>query len=77
MQFRLILRFLFFSLLLPPTARNFGWDPIQPDNAGDEDCIEMTMDGEWNDAPCTTNRPFKCRGQSTDAGGDASGRLLF
>ena len=36
----------------------FNWSSGQPDNASNEDCLEMYSSGEYNDFTCTLNRRF-------------------
>ncbi|XP_031150872.1 galactose-specific lectin nattectin-like isoform X2 [Sander lucioperca] len=37
------------------------WHVGQPDNAGgNENCLEMNRQDNWNDRPCTDIRPFLC-----------------
>ncbi|XP_071495663.1 echinoidin-like [Diadema antillarum] len=50
------------------TAYFHNWNPGQPDNSGDEDCVHMTLGHEhgnkWNDLDCNANtvRHFMCKG---------------
>ncbi|XP_078607085.1 uncharacterized protein LOC144879470 [Branchiostoma floridae x Branchiostoma japonicum] len=37
-----------------------NWYPHQPDNGGGEDCVEMSLDHDWNDAPCSSRLNFIC-----------------
>ena len=41
-------------------ARFTAWGVGQPDNAGDEDCVELLVSGEWNDLPCQVARFAIC-----------------
>ena len=43
-------------------ATYFNWRPNQPDDAGDEDCVEVCPDvnDQWNDQDCQTSNPFAC-----------------
>ena len=36
------------------------WGGGQPDNSGDEDCVETNTNGDWNDLPCSRDRDFVC-----------------
>lgn len=37
------------------------WSSGEPNNLGDEDCVEMAVGtGEWNDLSCLERRPFLC-----------------
>lgn len=38
------------------TPTYYNWNVGEPNNVGDEDCVEMLQDGTWNDIPCTTLR---------------------
>lgn len=46
------------------------WRDEQPDNGGgsydDEDCMEMTSTGEWNDRVCEVELPYLCERECTD-----------
>ncbi|XP_055969217.1 CD209 antigen-like protein C [Sorex fumeus] len=35
------------------------WRPGEPNNHGDEDCVELFNDG-WNDIPCSQEKPWIC-----------------
>ncbi|XP_055969219.1 CD209 antigen-like protein C [Sorex fumeus] len=35
------------------------WKPGEPNNEGDEDCVELYNDG-WNDIPCSQEKPWIC-----------------
>jgi len=37
-----------------------NWAPGEPNNAGNEDCVELLSDGTWNDLPCGFTHPFIC-----------------
>jgi hypothetical protein len=38
-----------------------NWRPGQPDNAGDQDCVTLTLtDGKWGDLDCGTPLPYVC-----------------
>jgi hypothetical protein len=38
-----------------------NWRPGQPDNAGNEDCVTMTLtDGKWTDLDCGSMLPYVC-----------------
>ena len=38
-----------------------NWRKGEPNNArGDESCVEMYTNGEWNDSPCEKEHPFIC-----------------
>ncbi|XP_035667178.1 uncharacterized protein LOC118409908 isoform X2 [Branchiostoma floridae] len=37
-----------------------NWYPHQPDNGGGEDCVEMSVGHDWNDAPCSSRLNFIC-----------------
>ena len=38
-----------------------NWDPEEPNNSGNEDCIEIRPAGGWNDEGCRSSRPFICQ----------------
>ena len=43
-----------------------NWEPGEPNNQGNEDCVHMRRipsrpDGKWNDAPCSLKLPFVCQ----------------
>jgi hypothetical protein len=42
-----------------PSSYN-NWRDNQPDNSNGEDCVEADNNGDWNDRPCTDNRPYVC-----------------
>jgi hypothetical protein len=37
------------------------WDPPQNRGGAAENCLQMTRDGHWDDAPCTSQLPFACQ----------------
>ena len=39
-----------------------NWSDNEPNNFGNvgEDCAEMNENGEWNDLPCNSEKPFLC-----------------
>lgn len=37
-----------------------NWNHGQPDNYGNEDCVEMTS-GKWNDRPCSDEKFYICQ----------------
>ncbi|XP_069835333.1 pulmonary surfactant-associated protein D-like [Dendropsophus ebraccatus] len=37
-----------------------NWSPGEPNNLGDEDCVEMYDNGKWNDKSCGDNRLVIC-----------------
>ena len=38
------------------------WNPGEPNNQGDEDCVEIigSLGGKWNDLPCSFKRKYIC-----------------
>lgn len=37
------------------------WSPREPNNLGDEDCVEMSASNcKWNDKSCDSKIPFIC-----------------
>jgi len=49
------------------------WDPGEPNNMGNEDCVEVHANGGWNDISCALHRKYvcetpRCTGASTFAG---------
>ena len=36
------------------------WIPGEPNNSGNEDCVEVKLDGMWNDMPCLRRLGFIC-----------------
>ena len=44
------------------TPLNFtGWDSDEPNNInGNEDCINISSDGTWNDMPCAEGLYYIC-----------------
>ena len=36
------------------------WNIGEPNNIGEEDCVEVYIDGQWNDFPCTNIKPYLC-----------------
>ncbi|XP_063819493.1 pulmonary surfactant-associated protein D-like [Pseudophryne corroboree] len=36
------------------------WKPGEPNQTGDEDCVEMNLDGKWNDRVCSEKRLIVC-----------------
>ena len=39
-----------------------NYQPNEPNNNGDEDCVAIYgNDGKWNDLPCTMKLPFICQ----------------
>uniref|UniRef100_A0A4X2JUM2 C-type lectin domain-containing protein n=1 Tax=Vombatus ursinus TaxID=29139 RepID=A0A4X2JUM2_VOMUR len=45
------------------TTLNF-WNEGEPNNAGDEDCCELTSQG-WNDAPCSKENYWICEKEAS------------
>ncbi|KAI8521387.1 hypothetical protein Bbelb_011410 [Branchiostoma belcheri] len=43
-----------------PYSSPTSWNPGEPNNAGDEDCVEVLQGGGWNDHSCTVLRPYIC-----------------
>jgi hypothetical protein len=37
-----------------------GWNPGEPNQQGDEDCVQMYATGVWNDLSCGTALPYIC-----------------
>ena len=37
-----------------------NWAPHEPNNLGNEDCVEIRGNGQWNDNNCHHKRPFIC-----------------
>jgi hypothetical protein len=47
----------------PLAQSTANWDVGQPDNYnGNEDCVELQVEGEWNDLRCDIKRGFVCEG---------------
>ncbi|CAM9994962.1 unnamed protein product, partial [Heterosigma akashiwo] len=38
-----------------------NWNSGEPNNSGDEDCVEMTSSGGWNDQSCSTTQGYVCQ----------------
>ena len=38
-----------------------NWSPGQPDNFGNEDCVQLYNTGLWNDLSCNTQNGFICK----------------
>eukprot|EP00058_Branchiostoma_floridae_P019221 XP_002604710.1 hypothetical protein BRAFLDRAFT_80319 [Branchiostoma floridae] len=37
-----------------------SWNVGEPNNVGDEDCVEVLQGGGWNDHSCSVSRPYIC-----------------
>ena len=37
-----------------------SWGAGEPNNQGDEDCVQVGTNGLWNDNPCTSLQPYIC-----------------
>jgi hypothetical protein len=37
-----------------------NWILGEPNNAGDEDCVDMQLSGQWNDIACAAVDRFLC-----------------
>jgi hypothetical protein len=46
----------------PLVKMTANWDSGQPDNANNEDCVELQVEGQWNDLRCEIKRGFVCEG---------------
>jgi hypothetical protein len=49
-----------------PYART-NWASGEPNNASNEDCVEIPTTLKWNDVPCTNTRPYVCEAPATFA----------
>ncbi|KAL4223837.1 CD209 antigen-like protein [Mactra antiquata] len=38
----------------------YTWEPNEPNNGGNENCVDMHPNGLWNDAPCHVIHYFIC-----------------
>ena len=38
----------------------FNWSPGEPNNVGNEDCVEIYAGGKWNDISCYSRKAFIC-----------------
>ncbi|XP_033624617.1 macrophage mannose receptor 1-like [Asterias rubens] len=45
--------------LKPQNSPN--WLPGEPNNSGNEDCVEIMYNGKWNDVPCSFTQNFICQ----------------
>jgi hypothetical protein len=45
------------------TVDYLAWGPGEPNDAGNEDCVELRTSGGWNDLNCFAGRPFICATQ--------------
>ncbi|MFO0548110.1 MAG: DUF4215 domain-containing protein [Polyangiaceae bacterium] len=46
-----------------PSGESFSysnWSTNEPNNSGDEDCVQLYVDGTWNDVPCTNTYGYVC-----------------
>ncbi|KAG8549916.1 hypothetical protein GDO81_018968 [Engystomops pustulosus] len=41
-----------------------NWSPGEPNQSGEEDCVEMQLNGKWNDKSCKEKRLIICEFQS-------------
>ncbi|XP_066304554.1 lymphocyte antigen 75-like [Branchiostoma lanceolatum] len=44
----------------PYSSTFTSWNPGEPNNVGDEDCVEVLQGGGWNDHSCSVSRPYIC-----------------
>ncbi|XP_071802727.1 alpha-N-acetylgalactosamine-specific lectin-like [Asterias amurensis] len=44
-----------------PAGNYTNWAPGEPNNSGEEDCVEMFDTSMWNDKSCTETRRFICK----------------
>ncbi|XP_035670035.1 uncharacterized protein LOC118411665 [Branchiostoma floridae] len=44
----------------PYSSTVTSWNVGEPNNVGDEDCVEVLQGGGWNDHSCSVSRPYIC-----------------